>query len=100
MLTSKTCSIAIATCVLCAALAALADPPHAPPPAAYAACAAKQAGDRCAVQFGDRSVEGACASGPDQQLFCRPDRPPHHHGPPPEAVAACASLKAGDVCSV
>ncbi len=73
-------------------------PHHQPPQAAFDACARSKAGDTCTVTFGDHTLNGTCAAGPDNQaLACRPDHPP---GPPPEAISACSGHAAGDACTV
>ena len=98
-ITWKTLPFALATCILSGALIAVADPPHTPPPEAFSACISKQQGDKCVVQLVGREIGGICSSGPEQQLFCRPDHLPTR-GPPPEALAACTSKSAGDACSM
>jgi hypothetical protein len=57
-------------------------PPHRPPPAAFDACKGKNAGDACSVTFREHTMTGTCATTPDAELACRPDRPPP--GPPPD----------------
>ena len=60
-----------------------ADGPPPLPPEAYAACARKNDGDACTVQFRDREIHGTCA--PDREgkvLFCRPQDMPLPPAPP------------------
>ncbi|HEY0255342.1 MAG TPA: hypothetical protein VGC41_27625, partial [Kofleriaceae bacterium] len=40
-------------------------PHHQPPQAAFDACARSKAGDTCTVTFGDHTLNGTCAAGPD-----------------------------------
>jgi hypothetical protein len=73
-------------------------PHHAPPQAAFDACASAKAGDACSVTLHDHTITGVCAAAPESSaLACRPDHPP---GPPPEAITACSGLAAGDACSM
>jgi len=73
--------------------------PPGPPQEAIAACASKNEGSTCSVQFRDRTVDGICRNGPDGNgpLACAPQR---HRRPPEEAFAACASKSEGSACSV
>ena len=77
----------LAACFLTLPLIASADeprrpphPPHRPPPEAIEACTNKAEHDACSFTLDDRSIEGTCAKGPeeDKPLACRPA-----HLPPP-----------------
>ncbi len=73
-----------------------------PPPVALEACKTLTAGAACSVTFGDKTINGTCATGgPANELACRPaDTEGHHRGPPPKAFEACKSLAVGAECSV
>lgn len=73
-------------------------PHHAPPQAAFDACAKAKSGDACSVALHDHTMTGVCVTAhASSALVCRPDHPP---GPPPGAVDACNGHGAGDTCSV
>jgi hypothetical protein len=73
-------------------------PPPGPPPEAFTACDGKASGDACSVTCHDHTMDGTCATPPNEtKLACRPNHPP---GPPPEAFTACDGKASGDVCSV
>jgi hypothetical protein len=83
--------------------AAAAQPRHAPPPEAYSACAGKKAADTCSVQFGQRTIDGACTMDEQQNLFCRPAMGPggeHRRAAPPEAFSACQGKSVNQQCAV
>lgn len=68
------------------------------PPAAYAACVDRAQGDDCTVSFGDRTIEGSCITGLDDELFCLPDDmppPPPGEGrqPPPDGRRVSAPTR-------
>lgn len=71
-----------------------------PPKAAFDACASLKAGESCSFTLEARSVQGVCRAD-GSQVACAPGDMPEqgHRGPPAEAIAACASLRAGDTCS-
>lgn len=84
---------------------AMAQQRHGPPAEAIAACANLRADDTCSFSHHGRDLTGTCRTGPDGQgqLACAPKDMPGrdgHRGPPAEAFTACASLKAGDACTV
>jgi hypothetical protein len=68
-------------------------PPRQPPPAAFEACKGKQVEDACQVTFGQRTLNGKCAAGPEGRLACRPE-------PPRELAKACEGKQENDSCSV
>jgi hypothetical protein len=71
----------VLTAVGSVAFAAEADPPPLPPEA-YTACASKSEGDACTVTMHDKTIDGTCATHPNEtKLHCRPSGPPP--GPPP-----------------
>lgn len=54
-------------------------PPPTPPQEAFSACAERQAGASCSVNFQGQTITGTCAAFTDGRLFCRPEGMP----PPP-----------------
>jgi hypothetical protein len=68
--------VSIVPCAALAVLSEVADDP-APPPAAYAACESKAAGDSCIVHVFDRDVDDACERDREGgKLFCWPQQLP------------------------
>ena len=49
---------------------------HTPAPEAFTACQGKSVNAQCAVQLPDRTVSGTCTADAQDNLFCRPERPP------------------------
>jgi hypothetical protein len=84
--------------------------PHGPPPPeAIAACDGLEVGAACSFTLDGGTSSGVCHADPrgEGPNACGPDGPPpgdigdggEHRGPPPVAIAACADLAAGAVCS-
>lgn len=56
-----------------------AQPPHGPPPEAFAACEDQETGSRCAFESVHGTLEGVCRTPRGERLVCVPD----DHRPPP-----------------
>lgn len=74
-------------------------PTFTPPQVAVDACADKAEGDACTFpnREGTASLEGTCSHGRDGENATLACAPQHRF---PDAAAACASLAAGDACTL
>ena len=99
-MTLRAASLCFSLSLLIAPLA-LARQPVRPSPfqKAVAACAGRESGASCSLQYQGRTVTGSCRQLPGGTVACAPELP-LRLGPPAEALEACTGQQEGAACGI